>query len=106
MLATNKMDVERVAKAIKQYNQRLEIARRTSHRYYHRHQALVNAKRVVESIRKGRTPTKASVEKYDRDAITEAWLQFVLDKSELSNRQKTFHAFLTGSEWVPICECV
>ena len=95
----NMMDPERVAKAICQYNQRLEMSRRTSHRYYHKHAAKVGTKRLIENIKQGRTPTKASVDKYDRAAITEAWLQFVIDKTELSNRAKNFHLYLTGSEW-------
>ena len=84
MLASGNMDADQVAKAIRQYNQRLEVARRTSRKYYHTHQAKVNAKRVVESIKRGRTPTKASVEKYDRVAITNAWLEFVQNKTKLN----------------------
>ena len=103
---SNEMEGQQhIATALRQYKQRLECARRTSHRYYHKHQAKVNAKRVIENIARGRTPIRASVEKYDRAAILQAWLAAVESKSELTNREKSFHVWLTGSEWMP-CKCV
>ena len=61
---------------------------------------------ALEAIGQGRTPTKASVDKYDRSVILEAWLEYVQDKAELSNRAKRFHLLLTGRKWVPVCTCV
>lgn len=100
------MDADRVAKAIRQYNARLSVARKTSHRFYHKNAVNIGLKRLLHSIASGHTPTKGSVDKYDRSAITEAWYQYVADQTELTNRQRAFHLFLTGSEFVPICKCV
>ena len=100
------MEEVRVAKALKQYERRLEGAKRYSNKYYHKNVHAISEKRVIEAIGRGVTPIKRSLEKYNRAAITEAWLEYAVNQTELSNRAKTFHLYLTGSEWVPICACV
>jgi hypothetical protein len=99
------MDVV-VVKAVRQYERRLEQAKKSSNKYYHANVHAISQQRVVDGIARGRTPTKGSVQKYDRALILNAWLEFVSSKTELSDRARAFHLYLTGSEFVPICSCV
>ena len=105
MSTLNNMDV-RLVKALEQYERRLQGAKRHSNKYYHKNVHAISEKRVIEAIGRGVTPIKRSLEKYDRVAITEAWLEYAANQTELSNRAKAFHLYLTGIEWVPICACV
>ena len=102
MLANKQMDTERIIKAIRQYERRLVICKKASTKFYHLNHDAINTKRVIDGIRHGRTPNRVSVEKYDRDAIAAAWCEFVKDKTELSERARKFHRYITGREWV--CE--
>ena len=96
----------KVDKALRQYERRLEQARKWSSKYYQSNAQVVKTKRLIQGIARGITPTKASVEKFDRELIVYAWIEYVATQTELSNRAKAFHRYIMGEEWVPVCECV
>ena len=92
---------ERVLKILQRYEKRLQGARKWSGKYYHKNTYDTNTKRIIGAIKSGRCPTKSSVEKYDRDAILDAWVKHMEGQTEASTRAKTMHRYLTGSDWVP-----
>jgi hypothetical protein len=64
----------RVAKALAQYDKRLACASQYLAPILPSAQGgRERIASVTKHIARGRTPTKASVDKYDRQAITEAW---------------------------------
>ena len=90
------MDEAILAHIVERFQQRKAGQRRWSSAYYHKNKDSVHRRCIINRIRVGVCPNRASVDRFGKETILDTWKEYVATQPRLSKRHTDMHFYITG----------